>query len=98
MVFIEKNKAECLVLHKVDKKIAIISLHKIFDCLSCVEEDAIWQLFEMKYLVNQVLRDIYIWTQDEYAKFNRKLSRLEVKKKVFLRFANVEKDGKKEGF
>ncbi len=39
-----------------------------------------------------------IWTKDEYVEFIKRLSKLKVKKKVFLRLANVEKDKEEEHF
>lgn len=41
---------------------------------------------------------MYIWTKNEYVQFTKKLSKLEVKKKVYLRLVKVEKDTKKEDF
>ena len=39
---------------------------------------------------------MHIWTKDKYAKFIKKLSKPEVKKKIFLRLANTEKDKKEK--
>ena len=39
-----------------------------------------------------------IWTKDKYAEFTRKLSKLEIKRKVFLRLANTKEDEKEEDF
>lgn len=38
-----------------------------------------------------------IWNQNKYVKFTKRLSRLKVKRKVFLRLVNVEKDEEEEG-
>lgn len=50
----------------------------------------------MNDLINKISRDIYISSKDKYVEFIRKLSKLEVKNKVFLKLANAEKDKKKE--
>lgn len=39
---------------------------------------------------------MYIWTKDKFAKFTRMLSKAKVKKKVFLRLVNMEKDEEEE--
>lgn len=97
IVLIEKAKGERLVLWEVGKAITPMPLDEFFDCLSCIEKDTVWWSYKMEYLVGKVLKSLHIWTQDEYTKFIRKLSRQpEVKKKVFLRLANVEKDEEKE--
>lgn len=51
----------------------------------------------MKDLVNGIPRDIYIWNQDEYVEFTRRLSRPEIKSKVCLRLVNVKKNKQEEG-
>lgn len=44
-------------------------------------------------LINKILEGLYIWTQNKYAEFTKKLNKqLEVKKKIFLKFANIEKN------
>lgn len=51
----------------------------------------------MKDLVSGIIGHMYIQTQVEYTGFTKTLSRQpKMKKKVFLRLANVEKDEKKE--
>lgn len=50
----------------------------------------------MNDLVNKISRDIYILSEDKYIEFIKKLSKLEVKNKVFLKLVNAEKDKKKE--
>ncbi len=50
----------------------------------------------MKDLVSEVSGGTHIWTKDEYAEFTGRLSKPEVKRKVFLRLANTEEDEKKE--
>ncbi len=71
-------------------------LEEFLDSLGCLEEDAVWCSFEMKDLVGEVSGGMHIWTKDEFAEFTGRLSKPEVKKKVFLRLANVEKDEKEE--
>lgn len=50
------------------------------------------ELFKMKDLFNRLLKNLRIQTQNEYVKFIKTLSRLKMKKKVFMKLANVEKD------
>ena len=52
----------------------------------------------MKDLISKISKCIYIWTKDEYAEFTKKLSKQEVKKKIFLKLANVEEDEEEEDF
>ncbi len=54
MILIEKSKTERLVPREVGKRIAFMPLEKFFDSLGCVEEDAVWWLFEIKDLVGKV--------------------------------------------
>lgn len=96
MVLIEKSKIKHLVSCKIGKKIISILINEFFNCLGCVEEDKVWCSFEIMDLVSQVLEDTYIQTKDRYAGYIRMLIRLEVKKKVFLKLANVKKDKKEE--
>ena len=39
---------------------------------------------------------MHIWTKDKFIKFTEKLSKLKVKKKVFLRLANVKEKEEEE--
>ncbi len=71
-------------------------LEELLDSLGCVEEDAFWWSFEMKDLVGEVLGGTRIWTKDKYTEFTGRLSKLEVKRKVFLRRANAEEDEEEE--
>lgn len=65
--------------------------------MSCIEKDAVCQLFKIEDLVSKIPRDQRIWTKDKYIEFIRKLSKqLEVKKKIFLRLANAEEDKEEE--
>ena len=50
----------------------------------------------MKDLIGEVSGGMRIWTKDKYAEFTKKLSKSEVKRKVFLRLANVKKDEQEE--
>ena len=43
-------------------------------------------------MISKVSESMHIWTKDEYAKFTKRLSKSEVKKKVFLRLASMKKD------
>lgn len=92
IIFIEASKVRRLILRTVGKKIAFIQLDEFFDYLGCVNEDLIQQLFEIKDQIDRVQGGICIQTKDKYAKFIGRLSRSEMKKKVFLRLANVEED------
>ena len=42
MILIEENKTGQLVVYKIGKAIAFMSLKEFFDSLSCVEKDAVW--------------------------------------------------------
>ena len=64
---------------------------RFFDCLGCIEEDVIWWLFKIKYLVSGISGDRHIWTQDKYTEYTGILSRPKVKKKVILRLARKRK-------
>lgn len=71
-------------------------LKEFLNSLVCIEEDVVQWSFEMNDLVNKISRDIYILSEDKYIEFIKKLSKLEVKNKVFLKLVNAEKDKKKE--
>ncbi len=73
-------------------------LEECLDNLGCVEKDTIWWSFEMKDLVGEVSGGTRIWIKDEYIEFTKRLSKLEVKRKVFLRLANVDEDEEEEDF
>lgn len=75
---------------------ASMLLDEFFNYLDCVEEDAMWQLFNMKNLVGEVTGDTHIQIQDEYAEFIKILSKLEVKRRVFLKLANVVEEEKED--
>ncbi len=92
MILIEESKTGQLVPREVGEGIASMPLEEFLDSLGCVKEDAVWWSFEMKDLFGKVLGSTRIWTKDEYAEFTGRLSKLEVKKKVFLRLANAEED------
>lgn len=85
-----------MVPHKVGKGIAFMPPDKFFDYLGHVEKDLIWWSFEIKDLFGGLPGDIYIWTKDEYTIFINMLSRLKMKRKVFIRLANAKEDRKKE--
>ncbi len=71
-------------------------LEEFLDSLGYVEEDAVWSSFEMKNLIGKISGGMHIWTKDEYVEFTGRLSKPEVKRKVFLRLANAEKDEEEE--
>ncbi len=98
MIFIEKCKTGQLVSRKVGEGIASIPLEEYLDNLGCVEEDVVWWSFEMKDRFSELSGGTHIWTKDEYAEFTGRLSKPEVKRKVFLSLANMEKDEKEEDF
>ncbi len=85
-----------MVSREVGEGISSIPLEEFLDSLGCVEEDAVWWSFEMKDLVGKVSGGTHIWTKDEYAEFTERLSKPEVKRKVFLRLANAEEDEEEE--
>lgn len=93
----KKTKGGYLIARKVSERITLILKDKFYDCLSCIKKDALWCSFKIEDLIGKVPQSSNIWTQDEYAKFTGKLSRkLEMKKKVFFKLANVEEDEEKE--
>ncbi len=96
MILIEESKTGQLVLCKNGKEITSMPLKKFLNSLGCVEEDAVWWSFKIKDLVDEVSGATRIWTKDKYTEFTKRLNKLEVKRKVFLRLANVEKDKKEE--
>ncbi len=96
MILIKESKTERLVTREVKEGIASMPLEEFLDSLGCVEEDAVWWLFEMKDLVGEVSKGTCIWTKDEYTEFTGRPSKPEVKKKVFLRLANTEEDEEEE--
>ena len=49
----EVDKREKLRPRQVEVGIASISHNKFFDCLSYIEEDAVWWSFNMKDLVHE---------------------------------------------
>ncbi len=96
MILIEKSKTEQLVPREFGERIDSMSLEEFLDSLDCIEEDVVWWLFEMKNLVGKVPKGTHIWTKDEYIEFTGRLSKPELKKKVFLRLANAEEDEEEE--
>ncbi len=96
MILIEESKTGRLVSREVGEGIASMPLEEFLDSLGCVEKDAIWWSFEMKDLVGEVSVGTRIWTKDEYTEFTGRLSKPEVKRKVFLRLANEEEDEEEE--
>lgn len=96
IILIEKSKTGQLLLRKLREKIASIRLEEFLDSLDCIEEDVVQWSFEIKDLVVKILSGIYIQTKDKYAKFTERLSKLELKRKVFLKLINVEKDKEEE--
>ena len=92
MILIEESKTGQLVSHKVRDEITSILLEDFFDSLDCIKKDAVWWLFKMKDLVSEESEGTCIWTKDKYIEFTKKLSKLEVKKKIFLRLANTEEN------
>ena len=52
----------------------------------------------MKDLASEISEGMHISTKDEYVEFIRKLSKPEVKRKVFLRLINTEEDEEEKDF
>ncbi len=96
MILKEESKTGQLVPREVGEGIASMPLKKFLDSLGCVEEDAVWWLFEIKDLVGEVSGGTRIWTKDKYAELTGRLSKPEVKRKVFLRLANAKEDEEEE--
>lgn len=53
MVLMEVDKAGQLRHRQVGEGIASMPLDEFFDCLCCVEEDAVWWSFKMKDLFSE---------------------------------------------
>ncbi len=96
MISIKKGISGRFVPHEVRERIVSMLLEKFFDSLGYVEEDVARFLFEITYLVGRVSGSTHIWTKKKYAKFTKRLSKTELKRKVFLRLINVEEDEKEE--
>ncbi len=98
MNLIEKSKTGRLIPPKTGERIASMPLEEFLDGQGYVEEDAVWWSFEIKDLVGEVSKGSYIWTKDEYAEFTGRLSKPEVKKKVFLRLTNAKEDKEEDSW
>ncbi len=71
-------------------------LEEFLDSLGCVQKEAVWWSFEITDLVGEVSGGTRIQTKDKYVEFIGRLSKPEVKRKVFLRLANAEEDEEEE--
>ena len=58
-------------------------LETIFNNLNYIKKDIVWYSFEMKNLFGKILGIIYIWTQNIYAEFIKRLNKLEWKENYF---------------
>ncbi len=96
MILIEESKTGQLVTRKIGDEIAFMPLEIFLDNLGYVKENVVWWLFEMKDLVGDISGGTCIWIKDKYAEFTKRLSKPEVKRKVFLKLANVEEDEEEE--
>ncbi len=92
----EVDKGEKLRSRQVGEGIASMPLDKFFDCLSYMEEDAVWWSFNMKNFVHEKTGGLRIWTEKEYAVFTDIISMPDAKRTVYLRLANSEKDNEGE--
>ncbi len=96
MILIEESKTGRLVPREVGEGIVSMPLEEFLDSLGCVEEDAVWWSLEIKDLFGEISGGTRIWTKDEYVELTGRLSKPEVKRKVFLRLANAEEDKEEE--
>lgn len=67
-------------------------LEKFLEILDCVEEYKVWLSFGIKKSGNKIPRDPRIQIKNEYMDFTGKPRKSKMKKKIFLKLANVEKD------
>ena len=96
MVLMEIDKGGKLRPCQVGEGIAFMPFDKFFDCLSCMEEDAVWYSFNMKDFIHKKTGGLRIWTEKEYTVFTDIISKPDAKKIVYLRLANSEEDNKGE--
>ncbi len=73
-----------------------MTLEEFLGSLGYIKEDIVRWSFMMKNLICKESGGMCIWTKDEYAEFIKRLSKPEVKKKVFLKLINVEEDKKED--
>lgn len=88
-----ENKGK-LKPHQVGEDIAFMPFNKLFDYFNCKKEDVVWCSFNMKDLVPKRTKGLRIWTKKEYTIFTSIISKLDVKKTVYLRLANSKEDNK----
>ncbi len=96
MVLIEVDKGGKLRPCQVGESIASMPLDKFFDCLGCMEEDAVWWSFNMKDLVHERIGGLRIWTEKKYAVFTGIISKPDAKRTASLRLVNSEEDNESE--
>lgn len=46
----------------------------------------------MKDIISNISKNINIWIKEKYIKFTKKISKVKIKKKVFLKLVNAKKD------
>ncbi len=88
----EVDKGGKLRPRQVREGKASMPFDKFFDCLGCMEEDAIWWSFNMKDLVHEGTGRLRIWREKEYTVFTSIISKPDAKGTGYLRLANSEED------
>lgn len=83
-----------MISRKVEERIASIPQDKFLNSLVWKERDVVWWLFEIKNPFGKISKSKHLWTKDKYIMFIRKLSKPKVKRPVFLKLVNEEKDEK----
>ena len=73
-----------------------IPLDEFFDCLRCIEQDAVWWSLNIIDLVHKKTEGLHISTEKEYAMFTGDITKPNAKRIVYLRLANLEKDNEGE--
>lgn len=57
IVFRKKNKSGKFGPQKVKESIRLMLIDEFFDCLNCMEEDAVWLLFRINNFIGKRKRD-----------------------------------------
>ena len=96
MVLIKVGKGQKLKSRQVRKSIAVKLLDRFFDYLSCMEEDNIRWLFNIKNFVYKKTSGLRIGTEKKHAVFTGIISKSDTKRTNYLKLANSKEDNKYE--
>lgn len=94
------DKGGGLKIYQVRDDIAFILYDKFFDYFNCIKKDTVCWLFNIKDFIYKKIRRLHIWTKNEYIIFTDIINKPNIKKIIYLRLANLEKDNanKKKNF